>query len=372
MCCARSSHVIVIDRYLHAPTRSLAYLVSMTKRAKSKVTIYEVARHAGVAISTVSRVLNDSPDVSDRTRKKVEQAIDGLMYRPNRTARSLAQQEFHSFAVALPSFTAPFQNELLKGIRAFLREGNQDLLICDLGSNNTQDALMSFLDRGAVRGLLLCGMPVDDDLAGELSALQAPTVLIGYAWPAFDSFIWDDVAGAESAVTHLLENGHSYVCMICSAIDSENQLSRIKGYRKALTKAGISFDPGRIVEGKPCYHAGFSEEDGYDAMQTILKDHPETTAVFASSDVQAIGALAALQEAGKSVPQDIAVVGYDDIKTSRFIGLSSVDQSMQKIGYAAARKLHDRVQGTASDAPSQVITDPKLEIRASSDFIKTR
>ncbi len=290
------------------------------------------------------------------------------MYHPNRTARSLAQQEFHTIAVALPSFTAPFQNELLKGIRAYLRENDQDLLICDLGSSNQEKALHKFLSRGAVRGLLLCGFPIDDKLAGELSALQSPTVLVGYTWPAFDSYIWDDEAGAESAVTHLIENGHHKICMIRSGVDSEIQLSRIQGFRNAMERAGRKFEESSIVAGKPLYHSGFSEEDGYDAMKTILELHPDTTAVFASSDVQAIGAISALNEAGKQMPTDIALVGYDDIKTSRFVGLSSVHQSMQKIGYAAAKKLCERLDGPSSDGPEQVVIEPKLEVRASSDL----
>jgi len=313
-------------------------------------------------------VLNDSPDVSDRTRTRVEQSIEDLMYHPNRTARSLAQQEFHTIAVALPSFTAPFQNELLKGIRAFLREADQDLLICDLGSKNLEDALHKFLSRGAVRGLLLCGIPINNQLAGELSALQAPTVLVGHSWPAFDSFTWDDEAGAESAVTHLIDQGHRKICMIRAGVDTEMQLARIKGFKNALRKANITIDDSCIVAGKPMYHSGFSEEDGFEAMNTILQIHPDATAVFTSSDVQAIGAISALHQAGKAMPGDVALVGYDDIKTSRFIGLSSVHQSMQEIGYEAAKKLSDRLEGIASDAPSCVVVDPVLEVRFSSDF----
>lgn len=338
----------------------------MNRQGKTRVTIYDVARHAGVAISTVSRVLNSSPEVSERTQKQVERAIVDLKYRPSRTARALAQQEYYSFAVALPSFTAPFQNELLKGIRAFLREVEMDLLICDLGSSNPVDALYSFLSRGAVHGLLLCGVPMNEDLAEELIGMQSPTVLIGHAWPKFDSYTWDDIKGVKSAVSHLIENNHKYICMIRSAIDSETQLNRIKGFKLALSDADIAFMEERIVSGSPRYHAGFSEEDGYDAMKTILRIHPLATAVFASSDAQAIGALAAIKEAGLSAPDDIALVGYDDIKTSRFIGLSSVNQSMQKIGHSAAKRLYARLSGDLRDPPEHIIIDPDLEIRPSS------
>ena len=338
----------------------------MPRRESTSVTIYDVARRAGVSISTVSRVLNDSVDVSERTRSEVLQAIEHLKYHPSRTARSLAQQEYHSFAVAIPSFTAPFQNELLKGIRAFIREPGLDLLICDLGSKNIETSLRAFLDRGAVRGLLICGVTISEEMTRDLMDIQSPTVLIGSSSPAFDSFTWDDIKGVQSAVSHLVSKGHTYICMIRSAVESETQRNRIEGFKLALEEAGIAYNSRFVVSGNPTYHAGYSEEDGYDAMKTILNEHSACTAVVASSDVQAIGALAAIKEAGLKTPSDIAVIGYFDIKTSRFIGLSSVNQGIQQIGFSAAKKLHDRICGTLLGPAEHIIFEPKLEIRASS------
>lgn len=339
----------------------------MKRPAKTHVTIYDVAQHAGVAISTVSRVLNGSPDVSEVTRAKVEQAIADLKYHPNRTARSLAQQDVRSLAVALPSFTAPFQNELLKGVRSYLREIDHDLLICDLGSTNQEAALKKFLSRGAVRGLLLCGIPVTDALATELASGRSPCVLVGHRHPDFDSWTWDDRAGAHGAVRHLIKQGHSRIAMICSEEESQSQQDRIEGYQEALREAGIASDGDLLVSGAPQYHGGYSEEDGQDAMNRILEELPDVTAVFCSSDVQAIGALAALHAAGKSAPKDMAIVGYDDIKTSRFIGLSSVDQQIQAIGRAAAECLFDRVSDASfiTDHQDHVI-QPRLAVRRSS------
>lgn len=338
----------------------------MKRLPKTHVTIYDVADHAGVAISTVSRVLNGSPDVSDMTRKKVERAISDLKYHPNRTARSLAQQDVRSLAVALPSFTAPFQNELLKGIRAYLREIEHDLLICDLGSQNQETSLRKFLARGAVRGLLLCGLPISDSLASELAEGPSPCVLVGHLHPSFDCWAWDDEAGAHRAVRHLIEQGHRHIAMICSGSVNPSQDQRIRGYRNALKEAALPHSTDWEVSGKPQYHGGFSEEDGQDAMERILATFPECTAVFCSSDVQAIGAMAALHKVGKKVPSDVALVGYDDIKSSRFLGLSSVDQQMQAIGRAAAEKLYLRVSETPLGERSQVLIQPELSIRRSS------
>ncbi|RMF55942.1 MAG: LacI family transcriptional regulator, partial [Bacteroidetes bacterium] len=140
---------------------------------KSKVTIYDVADRAGVAISTVSRVLNNSHDVSDRTRARVLKAIEELKFRPDRKAKTLAQQDTQLLAVAMPTFTTPFHTELMKGIRMSLREKDVDLLLCDLGSKKRHLNLMNFLKRGAVDGLLLAGVDVNEEIAQELHALHA-------------------------------------------------------------------------------------------------------------------------------------------------------------------------------------------------------
>ncbi len=333
---------------------------------KNKVTIYDVADYAGVAISTVSRVLNNSDEVSDRTRKRVLKAIETLKFRPDRTAKNLAQQATHLLAVALPTFTTPFHIELMKGIRSQLREQDVDLLLCDLGSKKRHQSLMSFLKRGAVDGLLLAGVDVTDEIAKELHALHAPVVLIGSRRDEFDSFYWDDVAGARQAVEHLIRLGHRRIGMIRTSTGSPLQNRRVQGYREALEAAGIPFDETLLSHGRTTKHAGFSEEAGYEAMMALLTLDPPITALFASSDVQAIGAWKAAIDAGKKVPDDIAIVGYDDIKTSQFIGLTSMDQDMQAIGQRATDILLKRMSGALTDPPLAERVVPTLRVRRSS------
>ena len=333
---------------------------------KSKTTIYDVAERAGVAISTVSRVLNNSQDVSEHTRARVLRAIEELQFRPDRTAKTLAQKQSRSIAIAIPTFTTPFHNELLKGVRLCLRDFDLDLLLCDLGSTAPQRTLMNFLKRGAVDGLLLAGLPVTESLAQELLALRAPVVLIGYAWKDFDSFYWDDTGGARTAVEHLIRQGHQRIGLIRSHVPSQLQDRRIDGYKAALEAAGIPFDNDLIKHGKTEKHAGFSEEAGYESMEELLEIEPRVTAVFVCSDVQAIGAWKAIRDAGKSVPEDVALVGYDDIKTSRFIGLSSVSQNMHDVGMDATRILVSRVMGDGDEALRHVQLTPELIARESS------
>ena len=333
-----------------------------------KVTIYDVAASAGVAISTVSRVLNDSDDVSDKTRARVLKSIDELQFRPDRMAKTLAQQQTHVLAVAIPTFTTPFHNELMKGIRYCLREEEQDfdLLLCDLGSSDPPRELLNFLERGSVDGLLVAGVAPGKKAAEELRAWHTPVVLIGNSQESLDSFYWDDLTGAKSAINHLLEQKHRRIGMIRTHTESPLQSRRVQGYRKALEEAGIPYDENIVRGGKTEKHAGFSEEAGYEAMQRLLAVDPPVTAVFASSDVQAIGAWKAIRDAGKSVPEDIALVGYDDIKTSQFIGLSSVAQNMHDVGEEATQRLLYRLGHPEHSQRLSVLVTPTLQIRQSS------
>ena len=340
-------------------------------RDKSKVTIYDVADRAGVAISTVSRVLNDSPDVSKQTRQRVLEAIDALKFRPDRVAKTLAQQRTRSIAIAIPTFTTPYHNELLKGLRSVLIDLDHDLLLFDLGSRSPLERLLGMLKRGTVDGLLLAGVPVDDSLAAELKALRAPVVLVGNHHTQFDCFYWENAVGAKAAIAHLVEQGHRRIGMIRSFTDSFLQKKRIEGYQEAMNEAHLPFDESLIQSGTTEKHAGFSEEHGYEAMHRLLELDPPVTAVFASSDVQAIGAWKAIREAGKSVPEDIALVGYDDIKTSKFLGLSSVDQNMETVGKDAARRLLYRLENPDIEERIAHLVVPDLRIRESSRYQRT-
>ena len=333
---------------------------------QTKTTIYDVAERAGVAISTVSRVLNNSRDVSDATRETVLQAIRDLQFRPNRTAKNLAQRSTPTIAVAVPTFTTPFHNELLKGVRSQLDEEEVDLLLCDLDWEAPKATLRNFLARGAMDGLLLAGLPIDEEIGEELKTLGSPIVLIGAQWEKMDSFFWEEEAGARLATRHLLDLGHERIGFITTPHENRLRNARVRGYREVLEAAGLDFDENLIAYGRTKKHDGFSEEAGYEAMQDLLELDNPVTAVFASSDVQAIGAWQAIRKDGKEVPDDFSLVGYDDIKVSRFIGLTSVAQNMHEVGEQATAVLLNRMQGTAdSDEPVQRVVQPELISRKS-------
>ena len=335
----------------------------------NKATIYDVASESGTSVATVSRVMNDADNVAEDTRDRVKEAVRKLRYRPDRTARTLAEQQTRVLAVALPSFITPFHNELMKGIRMSLRDHpGFDLLVHDLGSTDPLAELARFLKQGTVDGLLVAGASVDETSAQELRAWQAPAVLIGERRKGLDSFTWDDHAGAYAATEHLARQGHERIGLIRTRDEMPLQERRIEGYRAALEEAGLPFDEGLIASGQTQKHAGFSEEAGREAMRQLLMADPPVTAVFCSSDVHAVGAWSTLREANKEVPEDVALVGYDDVKTSRFLGLSSVAQGMHEVGERMVKRLVYRMAHPEDEERVDERMTPVLQVRRSSQY----
>jgi len=338
----------------------------MPTSLRSSPTIHDVASRAGVSPATVSRVVNETGQTAEDTRERVVEVINELGYRPNRTAKALSQGSTRTIAVAVPTFTTPFHNELLKGIRSRLKDVDADFLLCDLEWENPEASLVHFLERGAIDGLLAAGLPMNESIARELEKLGGPTVLVGSRWDEIDSFYWDETTGARKATTHLIDRGHSHIGMITTHRDGAIRNARIRGYRDALTAAGLSPRKDWIATGRTDKHAGFSEESGYEAMTSLLRTDPPVSAVFASSDVQAIGAWQALRQEGRDVPEDVALIGYDDVKISRFIGLSSVAQNMHDIGEQATDLLLRRLRHDGPDGPFSQLVVPEVVARASS------
>jgi LacI family transcriptional regulator len=191
-------------------------------------------------------------------------------------------------------------------------------------------------------------------------------VLVGAQREEFDSFYWKEEPGAELAVEHLVGQGYTRIGMITTPHDNRIRDARVAGYRRSLEEAGIEFDPDLVVHGETSKHDGFSEESGYEAMQKLIALDTPVEAAFASSDVQAIGAWQAIREEGLKVPDDFAFVGYDDIKVSRFIGLTSVAQRMYDVGNTATDLLLERLRQNGPDDFISRLVKPKLNVRKSS------
>jgi LacI family transcriptional regulator len=341
----------------------------MPSHLKKKITIFDVAARANVAISTVSRVVNGSNLVKEETRLRVQKAIEDLQFVPDRTAKFLAQKsKTPSITVAVPSFTTRFYNALLKGVKRGLGEEQQvDTFIYDIGYKDAEQRLLDFLDRGSIDGLLFACSEMSEMLEERLSLMRTPVVAVGVQTDKLDCFYWDNLNGVKAAVQHLIEMGHRKIGMIAAHSWNVNANMRMKVFQDTLSAANIPYEETFVQTAMTAENAGYSEEAGYEAMKQMLKVHPEVTAVFAASDVQALGAWKAIQEAGLRIPEDIALIGYDNVNITDFIGLSSVDQYMGVVGEQAMQLLLERMNGSEDDRVSQCI-NPSLVVRRSSNY----
>ncbi len=329
-----------------------------------KNTIYDVARVANVAISTVSRVLNDSPYVSDETKKRVQKAIKELDFRPQVNARKLARREAQIIAVALPTFTTPFFNEVLKGVKDRLKDTDLDFIIYNTGSENSEETLKMFLDRGVPDALLIISINMDDVIAKRLKNAQIPVVLVGAKHKDFNFFFWNNYKGGYMAGEHLIKKGYKRIGMVRSHSKSMVADLREKGFREVLEFYNVPFDENFFVKGITRKHSGYSEEAGYESVQ-IMKERGELPeAIFCTNDAQAIGVIHALHELKYRIPEDIAVMGYDNIKTAHYLGLSTIDQKMYDVGMMSIERLTTMIKEKDTSVVQKEI-EPKLVVRNS-------
>ncbi|PWI18215.1 LacI family transcriptional regulator [Streptomyces sp. Act143] len=304
-------------------------------RSGGRPTLEEVAARAGVGRGTVSRVINGSPRVSDATRAAVEAAVAELGYVPNTAARALAANRTDAIALVVPEpetrfFAEPYFSDMLKGVAAELSDTEMQLLLIFAGSDKERRRLAQYLAAHRVDGVLLVSVHADDPLPDLLSQLEIPAVIsgprsAGETLPSVDS---DNYGGARQAVEHLLSRGRHRIAHITGRLDVYGAQRRVDGYRDALRDAGQVADEALIEPGD------FTEEGGTRAMAALLSRRPDLDAVFAASDVTAAGARQALREAGRRIPEDVALVGYDDSAIARHMDppLTSVRQPIAEMG----------------------------------------
>ncbi|MFC8866773.1 LacI family DNA-binding transcriptional regulator [Streptomyces sp. NPDC057148] len=306
-------------------------------RSGGRPTLEEVAARAGVGRGTVSRVINGSPRVSDATRAAVEAAVAELGYVPNTAARALAANRTDAIALVVPEpetrfFAEPYFSDMLKGVGSELSETEMQLLLIFAGSDRERRRLAQYLAAHRVDGVLLVSVHADDPLPDMLSQLEIPAVISGprSAAESLASVDSDNFGGARSAVEHLLSRGRRSIAHITGRLDVYGAQRRVDGYRAALRDAGHAEDEQLIEAGD------FTEEGGRRAMAELLRRRPDLDAVFAGSDVTAAGARQVLREAGRSIPDDVALVGYDDSAIARHMEppLTSVRQPIEEMGRA--------------------------------------
>lgn len=326
-----------------------------------RITIKDVARAAGVSVATVSRVFNDSGPVSPVTRTRIREVASRLRYTPDEAARSLIMRRTSTIGVFLPDLYGEFYSEVIRGIDQTARARGYHILVS--GSHNDPDELDAAFRamRGRVDGLIVMSPALHTRALVRELPETLPVVLLNSPRDGdfADSVVVDNVGGARAMVRHLATLGHTRIAIICGAPGNHDSAERLKGYRSAMT--------GRRTAGWEI--AGdFTEKSGYEAVASILTMRPRPTAIFASNDSMAIGALSALREAGIRVPADMAVVGFDDIPLARYMSppLSSVHVAIDELGARATTRLLDALTEKAPrGARKREVLKTRLMVRES-------
>ncbi|WP_049567662.1 LacI family DNA-binding transcriptional regulator [Streptomyces sp. SBT349] len=330
-------------------------------------TLEQVAARAGVGRGTVSRVINGSPRVSDRTRAAVQQAIADLGYVPHRAARALAANRSDAIAMVVPEaetrlFAEPYFSGILRGVSAELADTDIQLLLTLIRTPKERARFAQYAASHRVDGVLLVSVHGDDPLPDQLAEMGIPLVMNGRR--SGDELVphvdCDNIGGAQLAVEHLLGRGRSSVATITGPADMYVAQCRLDGYLEALRAAGRERDHELVGRGD------FTEESGHSAMRELLIRRPALDAVFCASDLMAIGARRALREMGRSVPDDVALVGFDDSALARHMDppLTSVRQPMEGMGRAMTRALLAEIADGPPDRPRLVL--PTELVRRSS------
>ena len=331
-------------------------------------TLDGVASAAGVSRATVSRVVNGSTAVSPATRKTVETAIRRLGYIPNRAARSLVTRRTESIGLVIPEpttklFGDPFFPRLIRGINAVLSEANQLLVLLTPQSVEDERQLGQYLASGHLDGAMLVSLHGADPLPSFLAKRGFPVVVGGRPTreTPVDFIDVDNVQGAVQAVRHLIGRGRRHIVTITGPIDMAVSQDRLAGYRMALADAGIAHDADLELQGN------FEQAAAHDEVERFIAEGGALDGVFAASDAMALGAMAAIRRAGLRVPEDVAIVGYDDspLALSSDPPLSSVRQPIEEMGREMARALLAQL-GPSRQVPRSIVLATELVVRGSS------
>ena len=330
-----------------------------------KVTIRDVAAAAGVSYQTVSRVLNDRPDVAEDTRQRVHQVILELGYRPSAIARSLISNHTYTLGLITSDFSDYFFTQVIVGAEAEARKHDYFFMLCSTERNpDDEPEFFRLLTERNVDGILFARPSTEQDSRHILSLLQQgmPLVTTAYHMPGIPLTVVDvdNVDGGFQATRCLIDGGHQRIATITGPPDWKSVNDRLYGYQLALQQAGLPFTDLLLDAGD------WSYESGYQAMQRLLQRAPQLTAVFAHNDQMAIGAIRALLEAGRRIPGDVAVVGYDDIPAAAYSypPLTTIRQPMRKVGKVATQLLIEAIRNPNAEK-KEVLLKPELVRRKS-------
>ncbi len=336
-----------------------------------RLTLEEIAELAGVSRATVSRVVNGHPNVSLKVRERVQKVIAQTGYEPNRAARSLASNRSNMIGLFIPLvgqselFADPYYGKLISGIAHECNELSYILTLFVFDNRDAERTMFaSIVNSGFLDGFVITASTLNNPYTRLLDERNIPFVMVGRASDSENvcSVDADNVGGAYMAASHLVENGYKRIAIIAPELNTAVGEDRLIGYKRALHDHQIAIDEALIVEGD------FTFEGGVAAMQQLLPQRPD--AVFGGSDLMAMGAIQAIHDVGLSVPQDIAVIGFDDFPNASTTTppLTTVRQPVEETGSVAVRTLIDMINSDGMN-PRRVILPVELIVRRSSAVV---
>jgi LacI family transcriptional regulator len=343
-------------------------LSDMMAATSKHVTIREVAERAGVSIQTVSRVINDRPDVSLETRQRIQTLIEEMGYQPFVNARGLAAKQTYTLGLVTADFSDFWFSQVVTGAEKEAQEHGYCFMLGNSSCDpEDEPKFLNLLTQRHVDGVLFIRAKCDNEYSDlyRLQEFGVPIVTIGHHLPesGLAMIDVDNVSGGRKATEYLIGLGHTRIAMITGPSDWKSVYDRTEGYLQALQDAGIPVDQELILEGS------WLHRSGYEKTRLLLERKNEFTAIFAHNDRIARGAIHALYEAGFKVPDDISIIGYDDIPEAEFSDppLTTIRQPMTEIGKAATKFLIQMIEDSTVQ-PKTIMFDTKLIIRASCRF----
>ncbi len=329
-----------------------------------RITMTDVAREAGVSLMTVSRVINNKSEVSSDTRQRVLEIIDELGYRPSGIARGLATQHTRTLGIVVPDIANPFFSRLVRGAEHEAYATGYSVLLCNADEDPSREmAVLQSLEENRVDGLILCASRLNEDqLDTVLKWFPHVVQVLRQSDDGDESVILiDDQAGGLMATHHLVRAGHEHIGFIAGPLRSFSSKRRLAGYKAAMNSSSLHYDSDCIRHSPPTVHGG------YLAALDLIEVNPKLTSFFCFNDLIAVGVIQAAKELGRRIPQDLAIIGFDDVPLAGLVtpALSTCRVPQNELGAKAMKLLLGHVENENKPARSELVR-PELIIRDTS------